>query len=94
MHTSISVVLQMLSVVTGLAAAVLWFRASIVSTPGALRHLIHITVGGEIEGDIADLARGVAKQKGLNSFAALFAAASAVLQAIVMVISVGHPPGG
>jgi hypothetical protein len=70
-----------LSAIFALIAATLWLSASLIKTPKNLRVFVHISDKG-ISGDVADLARGVAKQSRWNSFAALAAAVAAVLQAI------------
>jgi hypothetical protein len=69
-----------------LIAASFWFGASLVRTPRTLRHLIHLRLDGEFEGDIADLAKGVAKQSRLNALAAVFAGIAALLTSVSVLI--------
>jgi hypothetical protein len=83
-----SQVLEWISVIAALAAAVLWFMASRVRTPEELRHLFHSPMGGgPFQGDVADLARGVHRQSQLNAFAALCAAVAALSHAASQVLS-------
>jgi hypothetical protein len=70
-----------LSALFALFAAGLWLVASRVKTPRELKVFVHIGSDG-IGGDVADLARGVAKQSRWNSYAATAAAIAALLQAI------------
>jgi hypothetical protein len=72
------------------------FKASRVPTPTVLNHLIHSPLNGKggFEGDVTNLARGVARQSRLNAFAAAFAAGAALFQAIALIPEPGHPQPG
>jgi hypothetical protein len=73
-------------------AAGFWLRASLVKTPKELRRLIHMPPSGPIEGDLADLARGVSAQSRWNALAATFAAAAAVMTGMSVLIGTRWGP--
>jgi len=69
--------LEWISAIAAIAAAILWFWASLVRTPRELRHLIHMPMSGPIQGDLA-AANGVRNQSRLNSLAAICAGVAAL----------------
>jgi hypothetical protein len=81
---ALATILQWISVLCAFVAAVIWLRAALVKTPDKLTHLIHSPIDGSegLEGELADLARGVRRQGYLNAWAAAWTAGAALLQGI------------
>ena len=78
--------LDIAAAVFAILAAILWFSASRVATPTELRRVFHLRMDGRMDGDVADLARGVVEQSRKNGYAAAAAGLSAFLQAAALCV--------
>ena len=79
--------LEFLAIGLGLAAAVLWWCASVESTPESVAALIQQQGGMDIFGsDLANLIEGLIRQGRLNAYAAGCAAGSALAQSLVLIL--------
>ncbi len=104
---TLSIILSALSAASALAAAVLWFRSSIIKTPESFS--IHVAradgimgqplgqplggtyVGNAYSKDLVTLANALRKQSSLSGWAAGFAAVSAILQAGALIAQLCTP---
>jgi hypothetical protein len=77
------------SALCAFAAGLLWLRGSLVRTPRELSDTANLAMlNGQFGREVAEIARGVARQARLNAVAAAFASATAVLTGVSVLIGI------